>query len=269
MPVPTPTPFPTPTPSPTPTNTPIPTPTANPALASLAPLLFEAVTSYPEELDFVGDGLSAEEKDVLDWADSRLFANESFLGSKYGPDTWPSDVKLASVQAIPLLMLAIDIEKKADGKHVIDWELDSLDRILDELGVYEGVCVSCYGKSEYETVEEVRTNYEPIVSDPQHVHRELLKAFAYFAKADGEGILVRGLMDNDAGDFGLLYQRDIPVPASLTITTFGWRNLSFMSLTKLPDGSVKSFPTQVYEIVRARGARGRLPRACLTTSTNI
>ena len=48
-------------------------------------------------------------------------------------------MKLASVQAIPLLMLAIDIEKKADGKHVISWELDGLDRILDELGIYEGV----------------------------------------------------------------------------------------------------------------------------------
>ena len=132
---------------PRPRTRPVPTPTANPALASLAPLLFEAVTSYPEELDFVGDGLSAEEKDVLDWADSRLFTNESFLGSTYGPDTWPSDVKLASAQAVPLLMLAIDIEKKADGKHVIDWELDSLDRILDDMGIYEGVCVSCYGKS--------------------------------------------------------------------------------------------------------------------------
>ena len=35
-------------------------------------------------------------------------------------------------------MLAIDIQKKSDGKHVISWEVDSLDRILDELGVYEG-----------------------------------------------------------------------------------------------------------------------------------
>ena len=37
-------------------------------------------------------------------------------------------------------------------------------------------------------------------------------------------------------------------------TEFGWRNLSFMSLTKLPDGTVKSFPTQVYEIVGGAGS---------------
>ena len=51
-------------------------------------------------------------------------------------------MKLASVQAVPLLMLAIDIQKKSDGKHVISWEVDSLDRILDELAIYEGVFAS-------------------------------------------------------------------------------------------------------------------------------
>ena len=39
-------------------------------------------------------------------------------------------------------MLEIDIEKKPNGKHVITWGVDSLDRILDDLGIYEGVCVS-------------------------------------------------------------------------------------------------------------------------------
>ena len=29
------------------------------------------------------------------------------------------------------------------------------------------------------------------LSDPKHVHREMLKTFAYFALADGEGILIR------------------------------------------------------------------------------
>ena len=100
------TPTPTPTVAPTPTNTPVPTPTVNPVLASYSPLLVEAVTSYPAGLDFVGDGLSPEGQDILDWADSRLFGNPSFLASKYGPDNWPSEVKLASVQAILLLMLA-------------------------------------------------------------------------------------------------------------------------------------------------------------------
>ena len=249
----TPTPIPTetPTPAPTATNTPVPTPSVDPALASYSPLLVEAVSSYPAGLDFVGDGLSPDEQDILDWADSRLFSNPNFLASKYGPDNWPSDVKLASVQAIPLLMLAIDVQKKPDGKHVINWDVDSLDLILDELGIYEGVCTSCYGKN-YDTPEKVVYDYDPILRDSRHVHREMLKTFAYFAKADGEGVLIRGFMENDADDFELLYNRDAEAArrvGSATDTAFGWRNLSFMSQVKLPDGSLKSFPTQVYEIV--------------------
>ena len=170
----------------------MPTPSVDPALAGYSPLLVEAVTSYPAGLDFVGDGLSPEELEILDWADSRLFANPSFLASKYGPDNWPSDVKLASVQAIPLLMLAVDIQKKADGRHVISWELDGLDLIVDELGIYEGVCTSCYGKS-FDARDEVSDDYYPIVNDPGHAHREMLKTLAYFAKADGEGVLDKRL----------------------------------------------------------------------------
>ena len=258
-PIPTPTPLPTstPTPIPTPTNTPVPTPSVDPALASYSPLLIEAVSSYPAGLDFVGDGLSPDEKNILDWADSRLFDNPNFLASKYGPDNWPSDVKLASVQAIPLLMLAIDIQKKPDGMHVISWELDGLDRILDDLGIYEGVCVSCYGRNNYSTVKETVDNHYPIVSDPHHVHREMLKTFAYFAKADGGGILIRDFMANDADDFELLYKRDSDAAynvGSITDTEFGWRNLSFVSQVKLPGGSLKSFPTQVYEIVGNAGS---------------
>ena len=249
------TPIPTPTPTPTPTNTPVPTPSVDPALASYSPLLVEAVSSYPAGLDFVGDGLSPDEKNILDWADSRLFTNPNFLASKYGPDNWPSDVKLASVQAVPLLMLAIDIQKNSDGKHVISWEVDSLDRILDELAIYEGVCISCYGKNDYDTVSKAIENYLPIVSDPKHVHREMLKTFAYFARAEGEGVLIRSLLENDSADFELLYKRETPASTrSVTVTSFGWRNLSFMSQVKLPDGTVKSFPTQVYEIVGGAGS---------------
>ena len=257
-PVPTATPLPTstPTPAPTATNTPVPTPSVGPALASYSPLLVEAVSSYPAGLDFVGDGLSPDEKNILDWADSRLFSNRNFLASKYGPDNWPSDVKLASVQAVPLLMLAIDIQKESDGKHVINWEVDSLDRILDELGVYEGVCVSCYGKN-YDTPEKVVYNYHPITDDPGHAHREMLKTFAYLASADGEGILIRGFMENDADDIELLYNRDFEAARRVgvaTDTAFGWRNLSFMSQVKLPDGAMKTFPSQVYEIVGDAGS---------------
>ena len=246
----------TPTPTPTPTNTPVPTPSVDPALANYSPLLIEAVSSYPAGLDFVGDGLSPDEKNTLDWADSRIFSNPSFLASKYGPDNWPSDVKLASAQAIPLLMLAIDVQQKADGKHVINWEVDSLDRILDELDVYKGVSVSRHGKDAYDTVDKVVKNYFPIVNDPGHVHREMLKTFAYFTKADGEGILIRSFMENDTDDLELLYNRDLEIASGrvFTDTAFGWRNLSFMSQVKLPDGSLKSFPTQVYEIVGDAGS---------------
>ena len=255
-PVPTPTSLPTSTPTSTPTatNTPVPTPSVDPALASYSPLLVEAVSSYPAGLDFVGDGLSPGEKNILYWADSGLFGNRNFLASIYGPDNWPSDVKLASVQAVPLLMLAIDIQKESDGKHVISWEVDSLDRILDELGIYEGVCVSCYGKDNYSTREEAVNNHYPMINDPRHIHREMLKTFAYFARADGEGILIRALAENDADDFELLYKRDTPAYTNLGVTSFGWRNLSFMSQVKLPDGSLKSFPTMVYEIVGDAGS---------------
>ena len=232
----------------------MPTPSIDPALAGYSPLLVKAVINYPAGLDFVGDGLSPEEKNTLDWADSRLFSNPNFLTSRYGPDSWPSEVKLASVQAVPLLMLAIDIQRNPDGKHVINWEVDSLDRILDELGIYDGVCVSCYGKDNYSTREEAVNNHYPMIKDPKHVHREMLKTFAYFAKADGGGSLIRAFMENDADDFELLYKRDTPAYTNLGVTSFGWKNLSFMSQVKLPDGTVKSFPTMVYEIVGDAGS---------------
>ena len=62
-------------------------------------------------------------------------------------------------------------------------------------------------------------------------------------------------MENDADDIELLYKRETPASIrSVKVTSFGWRNLSFMSQVKLPDGSLKSFPTQVYEIVGDAGS---------------
>ena len=245
----TPTPTAMPSPTATPTATPTPAPATDPVLAGYAPLLKEAVAG----MDFVRDGLNAEEKNILDWADSRLFSNPAFLASKWGPDKWPSEVKTASVRAIPLLMLEIDIEKRSDGKHVITWGVDSLDRVLDDLGIYEGVCVSCYGKDNYASVDEVRKNQYPIVNDQKHVHREMLKTFAYFAEADGEGILMRSLMENDADDLEMLYRRVLPVEQVFTDTSFGWQNQSFMSQITLPDGTVETFPTTVYKVVGNSG----------------
>ena len=234
-----------PSPTASPTATPTPAPATDPVLAGYAPLLEEALAG----MDFVRDGLNAEEKNVLDWADGRLFSNPAFLASKWGPDKWPSEVKTASVQAIPMLMLEIDIEKRSDGKHVITWGVDSLDRVLDDLGIYEGVCVSCYGKDNYASVDEVRKNQYPIVNDQKHVHREMLKTFAYFAEADGEGILMRSLMENDADDLEMLYRRVLPVERMFTHSSFAWQNQSFMSQITLPDGTLESFPTTVYKII--------------------
>ena len=240
------TPVPTPTLPPTPS--PTPTPSVNPALAKYSALLAKAASG----LDFVRDGLSDEERNILDWADSRLFSKPAFLDSTWGPDNWPSEVMTESVQAIPLLMLEIDIERKSNGRHVVNWEVDSLDRVLDGLGIYEGWCVSCYGKRNYNTVDEVFENYYPIVYDLRHVHREMLKTFAYFAKADGEGILLRGFMENGADDLEMLHRRDLSVMrdvGSFTVTQFGWRNLSFMSQIRLPDGTAESFPTTVFRVI--------------------
>ncbi len=200
-------------------------------------------------MDFVRDGLNAEEKNILDWADGRLFSNHAFLASKWGPDNWPSEVKTASVQAIPLLMLEIDIQKKPDGKHVVNWRVDSLDRVLDDLGIYEGVCVSCYGKDNYASIDEVRKHQYPIVNDQKHVHREMLKTFAYFAEADGEGILMRSFTENAADDFEMLYRRVLPVEQLFTDTSFAWQNKSFMSQITLPDGTLETFPTVVYKVI--------------------
>ena len=243
------TPRPTVPPPPTP---PPPGPPLHPALAGYSPLFASVVSAMPARYDFFSDGLSAREKEVMDWADSRLFSNGNFLESRWGPEKWPTDAWTASFQALPLLMLEIDIQKKSNGKHVVSWEADSLNRILDGLGIYEGVCTSCYGKNDYRTREEVRKNYDPFLKDPGHIHREMLKIFAYYAMADGEGVLVRSFMENDAEDLDSLYKRD---PAStgfsksITHTSFGRSNLSFMSQVKLQDGTIKSFPTMVYEII--------------------
>ena len=104
--------------------------------------------------------------------------------------------------------------------------------------------------------DKVFDNYNPIVDNPGHAYREMLKTFAELAKADGEGILIRSFMENDADDFELLYNRDAEAARSVgsfTNTAFGSRNLSFMSQVKLPDGTYKSFPTMVYEIVGDAG----------------
>ena len=289
-PTPTPTatssPTPTPTISPTATPSPTPTPSVHPELAVYSPLLAEATSNLPAQYDFVSDGLSVEEREILDWADSRLFSNESFLDSKWGPDNWPythsqesqgryesamrsrgtqnqngsgdtvtdAAIRSLSVQALILMMREIDIQKKTNGKHVVKWEIDSLDRVLDDLGIYTGQCIHCYGNSGYDTVDGIGDNNVPIIWGHGHVHREMLKSFAYLAKADGEGILARSLLENGPDDFDLLYKRRLDrYPITIGGGSFAYENVSFMSQIRLPDGRLVSYPTMVFEMMGDAG----------------
>ena len=140
-------------------------------------------------------------------------------------------------------MLEIDIQKMANGRHVVSWEMDSLDRVLDDLGIYPGFCVHCYGKSGYDTIDGIRDNYVPIIRGQGHVHREMLKTFAYLAKADGEGILVRSLMENDPDDFELIYKRNVDkYPSTIGVGSFAYGNINFMSQIQLPEGQAGVLP---------------------------
>ena len=253
---PTPTPIP---PTPTPTATPRPTLRATlPTLSGYSPLLAQAATNLPANRDFVRDGLSAEERNILDWADPRLFRNENFLASKWGPDNWPAEVKTASVQGILLLLMEIDIHVRADARHVVSWEVDSLDRVLDDLTIHPDLCVHCYGKTGYDVRKELR-GYTQIVFDDGHVHREMLKTFAYLARADGEGILVRSFLENDANGLELLYKRKIDGSATfIAVGSFAYGNVSFMSQIRLPEampglglpaGALVSYPTMAFAMV--------------------
>ena len=261
---PIPTALPTPTPSATATQPPGSTPTAAPppptppptpvtdtvSMAGYSPLLAQAMSSLPPDYDFVSDGLTAEERNILDWADSRLFSNPNFLQSKWGPDNWPSKVTTASAQALVLMMRDINIQKKANGEHVVSWGKDSLDIILDRLEVYPGLCVYCYGKTGYDDIDDgIDDNYIPVIRSEEHVHREMLKTFAYFARADGEGLLVRSFMDNDPDDFELLYKRRLDkYPSTIGVGSFAYENVSFMSQIQLPDGTLESYPTMVFRM---------------------
>ena len=269
---PTPTPIP---PTPTPTSTP--RPTSRPALPSLvgySPLLAQAASNLPAKYDFVGNGLSAKERQLLDWADSRLFSNPAFLESEFSPDSWPvalrnyveeatrqaisgpgdpsadHEFRVASVQAVVLMMLAIEIEKKSNGKHIVSWEVDSLDRILDDVGIYEGMCVHCYGKTGYDTLDGINENYLPLIVTAEHMHREKLKTLAYLAKADGEGILIRSFMENNPEDIDLLHKRALNKRSftSLGTASFAAENVSFMSQIRLPDGTLESYPTVAFRM---------------------
>ena len=194
----------------------------------------------------MNDNLSSMEKKILDAAEASLFGNPEFLQSKFGPDDWSPELRNASVQAVTLMMNEINIEKKSNGKHIVSWDVDSLDRVLDGLGIYPDKCVHCYGKEGYDTLDGLDENYGVILTDG-HVHREMLKTFAYFAKAEGMEILPRSFLENNAEDMELLYKRKLDrIPSVVGAGSFAYENVSFMSYIELPDGTIVSYPTMAF-----------------------
>ena len=166
---------------------------------------------------------------------------------KFTPSDLPSDseLRLASVQGVVLMMREIDIERRSDGRHVVSWGVDALDRILADVGVYPGLWVHCYGKTGYDTRDVINENHGPLIGESGHGHREMLKAFAYYAKADDEGILVRSFLENNADDFGLLHKRG-RWHSPIAVGSLNYENVSFMSQIRLPDGELISYPTMAF-----------------------
>ena len=252
---PTPTPLPTYKLTPTLTPTPqpptlTPTPSVDSSLAGYSPLLIEAVSSYPDRPGFVSGSLTAEEKQILEWADSRIFSNESFNASEYGPANWPSEVKRDSARALLEMMKEINIEKKSNGKHIVSWEKDSLDKIMDELDVYKDMCVRCYDKDGYDAIDGIKHNYVPIIRSEEYVHRKTVELSSYYALADGMGILVRPFTANKSEDFRLLFKRKTDkYPSTIGVGADAYENIDLMSQIELPDGTMVSLPTMAFEAV--------------------
>ena len=87
------------------------------------------------------------------------------------------------------------------------------------------------------------------------MHREKLKTLAYLAKADGEGILIRSLMENGPDEIDLLHKRSLNKRTFSPLGTgsFAYENVSFMSQIRLPEGRLVSYPTMAYEMVGDAG----------------
>ena len=154
------------------------------------------------------------------------------------------------------MMIEIDIQTKPNGKHVISWKTDRLDRIIDGLNLFPGRCIYCYGKTGFDTREGERENFVPILDKLGYRHREMLKTFAYFAKADGEGILVRRFMENNADDFEMLNTRLLEPSATARRGQPEWiymmtqiRLPEAMPALELPAGAVVSYPTMAFGMV--------------------
>ena len=141
------------------------------------------------------------------------------------------------------------MKKKSDGKHVVSWGVDSLDRIMDSLDIYEGMCVRCYDKEHYVTSGDLTKNYVPIISSEEFAHRKLIESLSYLGKADGLDVLVRDLRQNKPENFELLFKRKIDQYIVVGVGADAYENVTFMSQIELPDGKLVSYPTMVFGMV--------------------
>ena len=172
------------------------------------PLLVRGLVGAPGGYDLLKDGLDEQELHVLDVANVSLLNNENFQKGPYGPDNWRSDVRVGSALAIPLMMDKIEISRGSDNVPVVNYKEDDLDKILDDLGVFKGDCVYCFGKGDDGSYDiEWKKKYHPLVESEGNRHREMLKTFAYLALANSESILLEDFMSKEPEDFEHLYRR--------------------------------------------------------------
>ncbi len=240
--------------------------------------LREAVWSMPDKVIQLSSGGSfnpsttlelvvkkdAKTIKVVDYVQSRVFGNASFWGA-FGSDELVQD-KDATGKVVDETWVRWDAKKWP----VKNWQAmismmqtydpfsyveDDLDKIMDELVVYPGQCVYCYGKS-WNVLEPQGSNgslaYFNLVNSEGNIVREWLKAITHHVWADGEGLLVRPFRANTAEQLVLLYSRDPLVNNGQSIS-YANGNVSFM--TKLPSSSVSAFTWALSQIGKTKDER--------------
>ena len=212
------------------------------------PLLLEGLINSQAGRQFL-ESLDEKAIYLLDIADSSLLNNENFQNGPYGSDNWKPELKVNSALALPLIMSKINISRGSDSVPIVKYKEDHLDQILDDLDIFPGDCVYCFGKGDNGIYDiEWQETYHPLLEGEGNRHREMLKTFAYLALANKKGILLEDFMSKKPEDFEHLYRRG-PDSNYATTTSFGFQNLTFMTPMTLLDGTEETFMTTIYKII--------------------
>ena len=196
-------------------------------LSEYSSMLVEAFSNYPKEFDFVSNGLDPIEKRFLEIIDVNILKNKNFLDSKYSPDNWPSEIRLASIQTLYPLSRKIEIIKRPGGNHEISWPDGSLDNILAGFGIYGNA-------------DRISDDDETVVSESAYDHGDFLKRLAYLLIADSKGITLKEFGEYNADDFeNLLNPANTRLGFRYALTYQGERG----------DGTTISFPEIVYKAI--------------------